>query len=56
MSYFLFNVWKNNQFGYDEVLVAAETQEEAESKLSNSKIEYDDYSFEEEVYYSDVVI
>lgn len=56
MRYFLFNVWEDDVDGYKEVLIGADTQEEAEDKLYDSKIDFDDYSFEEEIEYDDVVI
>jgi len=56
MKYFLFNVWEDDVDGYKEVLIGADTQEEAEDKLDDSKIDFDDYSFEEEIEYDDVVI
>ena len=56
MSYFLFNVWRNEVNGYDEILVGADSLEEAEEKLQESNVEFDDYSFEDEMDYSDVII
>ncbi|WP_407301582.1 hypothetical protein [Clostridium botulinum] len=43
MKYYLFNVWSDNEDGYREVLVKALTQHEAENKLADSDITYDDY-------------
>ncbi|NME65675.1 hypothetical protein HF846_13830 [Clostridium cadaveris] len=56
MEYYLFRVWKDFDDEYKEVLVGAVDLEEAEDKLNESNIEFDDYEFIEEVSYDYVVI
>lgn len=56
MEYYLFKVWKDSDDEYKEVLVGAVDLEEAEDKLNESSIKFDDYEFIEEVLYDDVVI
>ena len=56
MEYYLFKVWKNSDDEYKEVLVGAVDLEEAEDKLNESSIKFDDCEFIEEVFYDNVVI
>lgn len=56
MDYYLFRVWKDFDEEYKEVLVRAVNLEEAEDKINESNIEFDDYDFIEKVSYDDVVI
>ena len=54
MNCYLFKVWKDFDNNIKEVLVVANDLEEAEDKLSI--LSFDDYCFEEEVYYDDVIV
>lgn len=44
MKLYLFNVWCDNQEENDEILIEAQTEEEAVNILSDSNIKYDHYS------------
>lgn len=56
MDYYLFRVWKDFDEEFKEVLVKAKNLEEAEDKIHESSIEFDDYDFVERIWYDDIVV
>ena len=56
LKVFKFEIWENNKPGFREVLVIAENQDEAEDKLTDSGLDYDDYKCEDSKIYESVII
>ena len=53
---FKFEIRKSNKAGYKEALVVAENQDEAEDKLIDSGLDFDDYSCADYKEYKTVII
>lgn len=56
MEVFKFEIWKDDEPGFREVLVVAKNQDEAEDKLTDSGLDYDDYKCEDSKIYESVII
>ena len=53
---FKFEIWKDDEPGFREALVIAKNQDEAEDKLTNSELDYDDYKYEDSRNYESVIM
>ena len=53
---FKFEIWKSNKAGYKEALVVAENQDEAEDKLIDAGLDFDDYSCTDYKEYETVIV